>query len=69
MCARSISCGTCSNLRDVGGYVTFDGRFRTRHKRLYRSDTLIKVPVTNENVIFLTQTLNIGYAIDLRSEA
>lgn len=52
-----------SNFRDLGGYVTKDGR-RVRWGRIYRSGAL---PMLTEQDYALLGGLNIGSIIDLRS--
>lgn len=63
-----IEIGECSNFRDLGGYVTADGKHRTRWNRLYRSDHLAKIPHDEKHIKFLTGDLNVDCAIDFRGE-
>ena len=63
---RVIDLEGCLNFRDLGGYVTADGR-RVRWRRLFRSDGLHVL--TESDVRRLSEELRIGDVIDLRSSA
>lgn len=64
---RHIPIGRTYNFRDLGGYATADGKSVTRWRRLYRSDTLGRAAYTLGSMKELTERLNVGCAIDLRS--
>jgi protein-tyrosine phosphatase len=63
---RVINLEGCLNFRDLGGYLTADGR-RVRWRRLFRSDGLHVL--TEADVRRLSDELRIGHVIDLRSSA
>ncbi|CCW66273.1 unnamed protein product [Phytomonas sp. Hart1] len=64
---RHICIDGTKNFRDLGGYLTNDGRCRIKWRRCFRSDHLGNVPSTESNFRLLRDTLNIGCIIDLRS--
>lgn len=63
---RHLVVSGCSNFRDLGGYLTADGKHRTRWNRLYRSDNLGKMELTQQNIRLLCETLKVKSSIDLR---
>lgn len=65
---RILAVGGCSNFRDLGGYQTADKKWRTRWHRLYRSDHLAKVELTEQNTRLLCETLRVRYSVDFRSQ-
>lgn len=54
------------NLRDLGGWQTADGSHRVAHGRLYRSDRLSDLSVTDHRVL---ESYGIDTVVDLRYEA
>lgn len=60
---RHVWFEACFNFRDLGGYVTADGR-RLRWKTLYRSDTLHRLTAADAEVF---KALGLRTVIDLRS--
>jgi protein-tyrosine phosphatase len=61
---RYVDLPGARNLRDVGGYVTEDGQWRTRWRTLLRSDSLQWLP--EASVDELVQRLGVKSVVDLR---
>ncbi len=61
--SRHVRFEACFNFRDLGGYLTGDGR-RLRWKTLYRSDTLHRLTQADADVF---SALGLRTVVDLRS--
>jgi len=61
--ARFVELDGCFNFRDLGGYVTADGR-QVRRRMIYRADALHRLTVTGRDGL---TKLDIRTVIDLRT--
>ncbi len=61
---RAIPLAGCGNFRDLGGYVTGNGRI-VRWRQLFRSDSIHQL--TDEDVA-VVRSLGVRVGFDLRSE-
>lgn len=62
-----IPVGGLQNYRDLGGYVTRDGKHVVKYKHIYRADNVSGV--TEEGRKLLTEKLHLKYIIDFRCAA